>query len=110
MAEDAAAAIHIDDIMIEAELLHGDHGDNGEGFVDFPQLDITGGPARFIQRLFHGVDGGRGETRRFMRVGGVGDDFGEDFMSAFFRVPAPHQNERRRAARRVGLLMEYQKG
>ena len=97
MTEHAAAAIHIHLVMVKAKLLHCNHRDHGEGLINFPELNIIGFPARFLQRFFHRVNGRRCEFRRLMRVGGVRDDFGEDFISTFFSVWLTHQHHGGRA-------------
>ena len=41
MAERAGAAIHIDDVMRQAQIAHRRHGDDGESFVDLIEIDIA---------------------------------------------------------------------
>ena len=77
MAQSRRPAMDVDLFVRDAEVAHGDHGDAGEGFVDFEQVDLADAPAGFLQRLAHGGDGGGGELARLLRMGGVGDDAGD---------------------------------
>ena len=45
MAECAGAAVDVDLLVGKTEIAHGGHGDDGEGLVDFEQVDFREGPA-----------------------------------------------------------------
>ena len=97
MAQYAATAIDVHFIMIKAKLLHGYHRHDRESLVDFPKVDIGRIPIRLLKRLFHRMDRSRREIFRGMSMGGVRDDFGEDFISTFFSVWLTHQHHGGRA-------------
>jgi hypothetical protein len=48
MAERAGAAMDVDLLVRQAVLLHRRHGDDGEGLVDLPEVDVRRQPTRAI--------------------------------------------------------------
>src|SRR5690349_15613174 len=52
MTEGGRAAVDVDLVVRDAEVLHREHGDAGEGLVDFPQVDVGGLPAGLGEDLF----------------------------------------------------------
>ena len=48
MSERAGAAIDVDLVVSDADILHRRHGDAGKGFVDFIQIDGIGIPAESV--------------------------------------------------------------
>jgi len=90
VAQGAGAAVHIDLGRVQLQVMDGGHGDHGEGFVDFPQIHVGGGPAHLLQDLFHGAHGGGGEPGRFMGIGAVTQDFGDGGKAQFLGLGFPH--------------------
>src|SRR5690606_32725494 len=97
VAEGASAAVHVHLCVVEAEVVHGCHGDDGEGFVDLEQVNVVLGPARALQHLFHRADGCGGEPLRRVGVGGVGHDLRQRGQAARLGGGFAHQHQRRRA-------------
>jgi hypothetical protein len=50
MAERAGAAVDVDLVVGQAERAHGGHDNDGEGLVDFEQVDFRKGPANAIEQ------------------------------------------------------------
>src|SRR6476469_3573143 len=49
MAERGRAAVDVDLLVRDAEVLHREHRDAGEGFVHFPQIDVSDLPAGLFE-------------------------------------------------------------
>ena len=60
VAERGRAAVDVDLVVRDAEVAHRDHGDAGEGLVDFEQVDVGDAPAGLVEHLLDRADrGGR---------------------------------------------------
>jgi hypothetical protein len=70
----AGAAVDVDDLVREIQLLHQRHRHHGKGLVDFPQVHVAHAPAGLGQRLLRGAHGGGGKPLGLLRVRGVADD------------------------------------
>ena len=77
--------------MGHAQLFHERHGDDGEGFVDFPQVHVFDGPAGFGQRFLGGAHRRGGEPLRRLGVGGVADDAGQRRAAQFGGGAGAHE-------------------
>ena len=77
VAERAGAAIDVQLLPGDAEILLRRHRHHGEGFVDFKQIDVADAPADLVQQLANGRDRRRGEPLRFLAMGGVTLDLGQ---------------------------------
>ena len=65
MAERTGAAVYVQLVVRNAQLLLRDHGHHGEGFVHFKEVHIRRPTSRpWLQRLLHGRNGGCGEKGR----------------------------------------------
>jgi hypothetical protein len=64
MAERAGAAVDVDLLVGKAEIAHGGHGDDGEGLVDFEEIDIRKRPASALEQRANSADGRGGKKRR----------------------------------------------
>src|SRR3954470_8334474 len=51
MAKRASAAVDVHPVVRQPVLLHGRHGDYGEGFVDLVQVDVASFPARLLEQF-----------------------------------------------------------
>ena len=51
VAERGGAAVDVDLVVRNAEVVHREHGDAGEGFVDFEQVDVALAPAGLLRAL-----------------------------------------------------------
>ena len=60
--------------MADAKILHREHGDAGEGFIDFPEIDIGNRPAGLVEDFLNGFDRCGGEFGRRMGVSGMSND------------------------------------
>src|SRR3546814_13519271 len=56
-------------VVRNAEVVHREHRDAGEGFVDFEKVDIRKLPAYLVHQLGDRADGSGGELGGFLRVG-----------------------------------------
>ena len=74
MTEGAGAAVDVDFVGVQAELLNSEQGDNGKGFVDFEEVDVVFAPACFVEHFVDGTNRRQGEFGRQLRVAGVGDN------------------------------------
>ena len=93
VAQRASAAVDVDDAVIDVQLGHQGHGHHGESLVDFPQIHIGHIPARFGQRFLRGADGGGGEPVGFLRMQGVGDDFGQWLAAELLSRAGAHHHQ-----------------
>ena len=50
--ERAGAAVDVELVVGDGKIAHGDHGDAGEGFVDFEQVDVGGAASPLEQAPF----------------------------------------------------------
>ena len=94
MAERACAAVDVDLVVGQAERAHGGHGDDGEGLVDFEQVDIRKRPARAFKQHADSADGRGGKERGSVGVGGVARDGGKRLEAATIGFRAAHEDER----------------
>ena len=74
MAERGRAAVDVDLVVRDADVAHRDHRHAGERLVDLEQVDVVDAPAGFLQDLLNRGHRRRGELRRLLRMGSVGDD------------------------------------
>jgi hypothetical protein len=77
MTERAGAAIDVQPLPGDAEILLRRHCHHGKGFVDLEQIDIADVPANLVQQLANGRDWRRGEPLRLLAVGGMALDLGQ---------------------------------
>src|SRR4029079_4968346 len=56
MAERGRAAMDVDLLVRDADVLHREHGDAGERLVDFPQVDVAHRPAGSLEHLVDRAD------------------------------------------------------
>ena len=94
MAERAGATVDVDFVVGQTEVAHGSHDDNGEGLVDFEQVDIRKRPARAFKQHADSADGRGGKERGSVGVGGVGRDGGKRFEAATIGFGSAHEDKR----------------
>ena len=99
MAERGGAAIDVDLVVRNAEVVHRDHRDAGERLVDLEQVDIVFRPAGLGHHLLQRRDGGGGELGRLVGVGGVGDDPRDRGQAELVGDALPGQHQRGGAVR-----------
>ena len=51
MAQRAGAAVDIDFVVADADIFHRRHRDDGEGLIDFIEVDVVGRPALCIDAV-----------------------------------------------------------
>ena len=76
---------------------HRRHGDDGEGLVDLPELDVLGRPAGPLQHLADRADRRGGEQVRVLRVRRMRPDDRQRSDALLLRLRTPHQNQCRGA-------------
>src|SRR6478672_1866134 len=86
VAERGRAAMDVDLLMGDAEILHREHGDAGESLVDFPQVDFAGLPASLVEDLLDRSDGSDRELRRLLRMGRSRDNPRDGLKALFARL------------------------
>src|SRR6202012_4434323 len=67
---------------------------HGESFVDLEQIDVGGSPAHLLVQLFDRADRGGGEPLRLLRVGGVGQQFGNGLQAHLVGGGLAHHHQR----------------
>ena len=77
MTQCASTTMDIDSIVSEFVLNHRGHGYGREGLVDFPKIDFTTFPSRFIQHFLNCACRSCGEPLRLVSMGGVSNDAGD---------------------------------
>src|SRR5690606_34347872 len=77
----------------DIQFLHGDHGDDTEGFVDLVKIDVFRFQFGFVQRSLNGLDGRRGEPLWILGKGAVGDDARQRLKTFVFYGFLTRQNE-----------------
>ena len=71
VTKSTGAAIHVDLVVINAEIAHRRHRDDGKRLVDFIQVDIVGAPAKLVVQDPYCRDRRRGEPCRLLSKTGV---------------------------------------
>ena len=88
----------------QLELVHRRHRHRGERLVDFPEVDVLGGPAGLLQHLLDRADRRGREPVRRLRVHAVADDARDrldaERVRASTRASAPARRRRRRCSTR----------
>src|SRR3546814_3466891 len=80
-------------VVRNAEVVHREHRDAGEGFVDFEKVDIRKLPAYLVHQLGDRADGSGGELGGFLRVGRDADDCGDRLEALGFRYALASQHD-----------------
>ncbi len=94
VAECTGAAVDVDDVVVDLEVMHQRHRHHRKGLVDLPQLDVLDAPAGFGQCLVDGADGRRREPVRFLRVHRMADDARQRLDAKFGGARCAHQHQR----------------
>ena len=66
MAQGAGAAVHVQLVMGNLQVVHGRHGHHGKGFVHFKQVHVRYGPAGFFQHFSYCAHRRGGEPAGFL--------------------------------------------
>ena len=74
MAQRARAAVHVDLVVRQAEVVHRGHRDDRERLVDLEEVGGLRVPAGLLEELADRADRRRREPLRLLRVRGVADD------------------------------------
>lgn len=74
VTEGAGAAVDVDFVGVQAQFLYRQQGHNGEGFVDFEEVDIVFAPTRLVEHFADRANGRQGELGGQLGVAGVSDD------------------------------------
>ena len=74
VTEGAGAAVDVDFVGVQAQFLYRQQGHNGEGFVDFEEVDVVFAPTCFVEHFVDRTDRRKSELGGKLRVAGVGDD------------------------------------
>ena len=77
MADGDGAAVDIDAVEGEAELFGDAEGLDGEGFVEFEEVDVVDGPAGAGEDFLHTGDGSEHDPSGSDAAGGLRADGGE---------------------------------
>src|SRR6056297_2916860 len=91
------AAVNVDTRVVEAEVVHGHHGDHGESLVDLVQIDVAGVPARALQHFANSADRRNGELRGRLAVPRVRDNPRPGLEAALLHFTPRHEYQGTRA-------------
>ncbi len=97
MAERACAAVNVDLVVVQIQIAHRGHGDDGERLVDLEQIHLGRGPAGLLEHFANRTDGRGGEPRGCLRMGGVSAYLGAHPQTAPLGLRAAHHHQRRGA-------------
>ena len=92
MPKCTGATIDINLVVRQTMFVHGCHGNNSEGFIDFVEINIGRFFADLCKELFKRVDGCRRKPFRRMRMTGVRNDAGAWRQATFFRLTHTHHD------------------
>src|SRR5690606_20101615 len=56
MTQSGGPTVDIDLSVVQLEVVHGGHGYNGKGLVDFEKVDVANAPAGFVEQFLYGTD------------------------------------------------------
>src|ERR1043166_1889943 len=97
MAERAGAAVDVQLLSGDAEILLRRHRYDGKSFIDLEQIDIAGAPADLVQQLANGRDRCGSEPLWLLAMGGMALDLREHREAVPIGQRAFRQNECRGA-------------
>ena len=80
-------------VVGKAEIAHGGHGDDGEGLVDFEEIDFRKRPAGAVEQHADGADGRGGKERGRVGVGGVAGYGGQRLEAAAVGFRTAHEDQ-----------------
>ena len=84
VADGDGSAVDIEFFVGDAEFAGGIHGDDGEGFVDFEEVDVINGFTGSFEQVFDRGGRGGGEPLGFLGELAIGDDFADGFETVLF--------------------------
>src|SRR5689334_6886632 len=93
MAERASPAIDVQFLAGNSKVSLGGHGDHRERLVDLEQIDLTNAPADLVEQLADRRDRRGRKPLRFLAVGRVSPDRGEDRQSLALGGRSPRENK-----------------
>src|SRR4051794_25218255 len=97
MAERASAAMHIDLLMLQGELLHRSQSHDRKSLIDLEEIDVCQRPTCLVHEFAQSADWRRGKRAWCLRMGGMGADRRKRHDGTPGGLRARHEHERRRA-------------